>query len=227
MEITVVSTDRQLTNKKLVAATEKIRKAANAVMSNYARIGETLSAIREQKLYKEDFSNFREYCLEMFNMSQETANRIIRVTTNLLLPDTENKRFDGFADTALAALTSVGDYETVVEFCDAHNIDETTSVREISATIKAATSETSDNSDTTEQNSATDEEQTDNKSTLTEIDFEENWVQTYGETLSALDMRAVIEFMLDYLYGIRNKKYTIADVINAAIKYINTESEEK
>lgn len=144
MEITVVQTERQLTNKRLSTLTQTIAKCANGVMSNYAKIGTCLAEVNENKLYKDDFETFEAYVSEMFNMSRKTAYRIIKVTKNLILPDSENKFFLGFSDSALAALTGAGDYEEAVNFCEEHNITELSTVREINAALKE------DNEDTSE-----------------------------------------------------------------------------
>lgn len=145
MEITVVQTERQLTNKRLSTLTQTIAKCANGVMSNYAKIGTCLAEVNENKLYKDDFETFEAYVSEMFNMSRKTAYRIIKVTKNLILPDSEKKFFLGFSDSALAALTGAGDYEEAVNFCEEHNITELSTVREINAALKEDNEDTSEN----------------------------------------------------------------------------------
>lgn len=145
MEIAVVQTERQLTNKRLSTLTQTIAKCANGVMSNYAKIGTCLAEVNENKLYKDDFETFEAYVSEMFNMSRKTAYRIIKVTKNLILPDSENKFFLGFSDSALAALTGAGDYEEAVNFCEEHNITELSTVREINAALKEDNEDTSEN----------------------------------------------------------------------------------
>lgn len=139
MEITVVNREAYtINNPKLVKATEAITKLANSIMSNYAKIGKILSQVKTDKLYLEDFKTFADWVETAFNMSLNTANRIIRVTETLMIPDSEANHFSGFADTALAALTSVGDYDDVVKFCNEHDIDETTSVRDIVKIVRAS-----------------------------------------------------------------------------------------
>ena len=136
MEIVVVKREAySITNEKLLRATERIAKLSEAIMSNYAKIGKILSEVKDNKLYVSDFATFANWVETAFNMSLNTANRIIRVTQTLMIPDIEDGYFNGFADTALAALTTIGDYEQVVAFCDENNIDETTSVREITKIV--------------------------------------------------------------------------------------------
>lgn len=136
MELVVVNREAYtITNEHLLRATERIAKLSDSIMSNYAKIGKILSEVKEKKTYEQDFATFANWVETAFNMSLNSANRIIRVTQTIMIPDVEEEYFKGFADTALAALTTIGEYEQVVEFCNENNIDETTSVREIAKIV--------------------------------------------------------------------------------------------
>lgn len=234
MEITVVQTERQLTNKRLSTLTQTIAKCANGIMSNYAKIGTCLAEVNENKLYKDDFETFEAYVSEMFNMSRKTAYRIIKVTKNLILPDSENKFFLGFSDSALAALTSAGDYEEAVNFCEEHNITELSTVREINAALKEDNEDTSENDGKGSEN---DGEGSDNENSgCTDKSLSNDlacgdiayMIENIFRTARPVDiMENVVELLLDL--SVKAKVNLISETVallSQAIKDITTIDEE-
>ena len=234
MEITVVQTERQLTNKRLSTLTQTIAKCANGVMSNYAKIGTCLAEVNENKLYKDDFETFEAYVSEMFNMSRKTAYRIIKVTKNLILPDSENKFFLGFSDSALAALTGAGDYEEAVNFCEEHNITELSTVREINAALKKDNEDTSENDGKGSEN---DGEGSDNENSgCTDKSLSNDlacgdiayMIENIFRTARPVDiMENVVELLLDL--SVKAKVNLISETVallSQAIKDITTIDEE-
>lgn len=222
MEIAVVKTERTLTNKRLDTVTKAIAKCAGNVMTNYAKIGGYLAEVNENKLYKEDFETFEAYVGEMFNMSRKTAYRIIKVTKNIILPDSENKYFAGFSDSALAALTGAGNYDDAINFCNEHNITEMSTVREINAALK-------------DENSA-EESLTESEESLTESEESSaDWDNIpYGEIVDLIDdvfgtsrtqdvITCVIALLSDLSYKINVTKISdIISMLSAVFKEIDS-----
>ena len=225
MEIAVVKTERTLTNKRLDTVTKAIAKCAGNVMTNYAKIGGYLAEVNENKLYKEDFETFEAYVGEMFNMSRKTAYRIIKVTKNIILPDSENKYFAGFSDSALAALTGAGNYDDVIDFCNEHNITEMSTVREINAALK---DENSEESSTESEESSTESEESSS-----------DWNDIpYGEIVDLIDaifgtsrtqdvITSVIALLSDLSYKINVTKISdIISMLSAVFKEIDSAKNE-
>lgn len=139
MEITIVERDGELVNPKLKTCVNNIKKAHGKITSAYQTVGTELKKIKDGELYKDDFESFSDCVTELFNISQAQAYRIIAVCEKFLIPECgrEDKFFESFNDTALAALRSVGGYDEVKDFCMNHCINETSSVREINEIIRS------------------------------------------------------------------------------------------
>lgn len=123
-------------NSELKKATENIISGVNASVQGYIVIGSNLDNINVSKLWKQaGFESFSEYSEKVLGISKATAYRIISVSKKFLMPEITkaipDRIFSPFQDTALAALNSIGDYDTTAEFIAENNITPETPVSEI------------------------------------------------------------------------------------------------
>lgn len=141
----MVLSDCKLKNKSLDTATKTIAKAMSDSVKNYWIIGSTLNRINVDKLYKDDFGSFPDYASHVFGISKSTAYRMISVSQKFLAPEMSDKNakkiFTPFEDTALAALNTIGDYDTTAEFIADNNITPDTPVAAIRKIVKKYQSE--------------------------------------------------------------------------------------
>lgn len=154
MEMTIISEYKtgaiQLRNKQLRKSTDILIKNMRSTKDAFCRAALELKKIRDQKLYKDDFTDadgkpsFVRYCEDMLGISKSQASRIIQTGTRLLAPeliaqDDERKPeyFANFGDTNLSIIATVSEnYEECQQFCVDYNIDETTAQKDVRAAVK-------------------------------------------------------------------------------------------
>lgn len=138
----------EMKNTALKVNTMNIKAGVMATAQGYLMIGEALNNIRNEKLWRDDFNSFADYCERALNVKQATAYRIIQTAMKFLAPERGKAPseliFTPFHDTALAALNPVGDYETTAEFINENNITPATSVSEIRKLVKQLRQEESE-----------------------------------------------------------------------------------
>lgn len=128
-------------NKKLTKAVDELGKCINGARIAYVAAAKILREIESKSLYAEDFienekPSFAAFCEIVLGINKTKAYNIIKSAEKMLISeemlDNANRFFWTFTDSALTELNSVGEtYEEIKEFCDAHGIVETTTVKDI------------------------------------------------------------------------------------------------
>lgn len=127
---------------ELKKATENIIAGVNASVQGYLVIGSNLDEINAKKLWNQaGFTSFAAYSEKVLGISKATAYRIISVSKKFLMPEVAKaipeRIFSPFQDTALAALNTIGDYDTTAEFIAENNITPETPVSKIRKIVSA------------------------------------------------------------------------------------------
>lgn len=138
-----------ITNKKLAAATKSIANSFKAGQKAVVSIGKELQKIRDEELYKDDFTDgdgepsFSMYCECVLGISKTTAYKLIGITEKFLLPeaDKEEKVLSLFSESALVEMSPLKTYENALTFCENYDICELTPVSDIRKYVKAVTKE--------------------------------------------------------------------------------------
>ena len=138
-----------ITNKKLAAATKSIANSFKAGQKAVVAIGKELQKIRDEELYKDDFTDgdgepsFSMYCECVLGISKTTAYKLIGITEKFLLPeaDKEEKILSLFSESALVEMSPLKTYENALTFCENYDICELTPVSDIRKYVKAVTKE--------------------------------------------------------------------------------------
>ena len=136
-------------NKKLTSATKTIATNFRAGQKAIIAVGSELQKIRDEELYKDDFTNadgepsFSMYCEYVLGISKTSAYKLIGITEKFLLPeaDKEEKKLSLFSESALVEMSPLKTYENAVTFCENYDICELTPVSDIRKYVKAVTKE--------------------------------------------------------------------------------------
>lgn len=133
-----------------------LKKATLTIVSNMTKSKDAfviaameLARINDEKLYERDFiaddgkPSFALYVESVLGISKSAAYRIIKTGKTLLMPElvakSREKYFENFADSTLAVIAQVGDYDKCKAFCEAFEISETTPRSEVQKYYKAYT----------------------------------------------------------------------------------------
>lgn len=108
-----------LHNPALAESAVKIANAIKAVTGNYYVVGVELKKVHDNKMYKDDFSDFDTFCKTIFGMDKGSAHRAMQIVNNLYTKDgkqfLETSHGYVFSDGQLNRLKNVNGTQTTPE----------------------------------------------------------------------------------------------------------------